>query len=95
MDAERQSRRDLRQRRIRAFATCQAISNDADVVPTIDLAVCKVENVPKYAADRSSHRMEDFERPVRRWRHVAVILIVGLYLRGPGAAARADLTTGR
>ncbi|WP_316202918.1 MULTISPECIES: hypothetical protein [unclassified Bradyrhizobium] len=47
-------------------------------MPAIDLAVGKVEDVPKDAADGSSDRVKDFEKFVLRRCHVELARAIGL-----------------
>ena len=62
MNAELEARRDLRQRRLGAFAAGQAVGNDADVVAAVGLAVGEIEDVAEDSADRRAHRVQDTKR---------------------------------
>ena len=62
MDAEFEARRDLRQRRLGAFAAGEAVGDDADVMAAIGLAVGEVEDVTEDSADRRAHRVQDAKR---------------------------------
>ena len=62
MDAELEARRDLRQRRLGAFAAGQAVGDDADMMAAVGLAVGEIEDVTEDAADRRAHRVQDTKR---------------------------------
>ena len=62
MNAELEAGRDLRQRRLGAFAAGQAVGDDADMVAAVGLAVGEVEDVTEDAADRRAHRVQDTKR---------------------------------
>ena len=62
MNAELQARRDLRQRRLGAFAAGQAVGDDADMMAAIGLSVGEIEDVAEDAADRRAHRVQDTKR---------------------------------
>jgi len=45
-----------------AFATVQAVGDDADVVAAIGLAVGEVQDVTEDSTDRRAHRVQDTKR---------------------------------
>jgi len=69
MHAERQPRRKLRQRLVRALAAGEAVGENSDVMATIDLAVGEVEDVAEDAADGRTHGVQDSKRLVGRGGH--------------------------
>src|SRR5229473_7598016 len=62
MDAKLEAWRDFLKRRLRAFATGQAVGDDADVVAAIGLAVGEVQDVTEDSADRGADRVQDTKR---------------------------------
>ena len=64
MNPKLETGRDLRQRRLGALATGQAVGDDADVVAAVDLAVGEVEDVTEDSADRGAYRVQDTERRI-------------------------------
>ena len=69
MNAELETRRDLRQRRFGAFAAGQAVGDDADMVAAVGLAVGEVEDMTEDSADRRAHRVQDTKRLIWISRH--------------------------
>jgi len=65
MDPELEPGRDLRQCRLGALATGQAVGDDSDVMAAVDLAIGEVENVTKDSTDRSAYRVQDAKRRTR------------------------------
>ena len=62
VDAKLEAWRDRLKRRLGAFATGQAVGDDADVVAAIGLAVGEVEDVTEDSTDRCAHRVQDTKR---------------------------------
>src|SRR6266478_8081854 len=62
MDAKLEAWRDFLEHRLRAFATGQAVGDDADVVAAIGLAVGEVQGVTEDSPDRCAHRVQDTKR---------------------------------
>jgi len=58
MNPKLETGRDLRQRRLGALATGQAVGDDADMVAAIHLSVGEVEDVAEDSADRRAHRVQ-------------------------------------
>ena len=69
IDAELQSRRNLRKRFIRALAAGEAVGQNPDIMTAIDLTVGEIENVPEDATDRRADSVQDAKRPVGWRRH--------------------------
>jgi len=69
MDAKLETRRDFLERRLGAFATGQAVGDDADVVAAIGLAVGEVQDVTENSTDRCAHRVQDTKRLIGSGRH--------------------------
>ena len=61
-DAELEARRNLRQRRLSAFAAGQAVRDNADMVAAIGLSIGNVQDVTENSADRRAHRVQDTKR---------------------------------
>jgi hypothetical protein len=64
MDAKLEAWRDRVKRRLGAFATGQAVGDDADVVAAIGLAVGEVQDVTEDSTGRCAHRVQDTKRPI-------------------------------
>ena len=62
MDTKLKAWRDFLKRRLRAFATGQAVGDDADVVAAIGLAVGEVQDVTEDSTDRCADRVQDTKR---------------------------------
>ena len=61
-NAELEARCNPRQCRLGAFATGQAVSDNADMVATIGLSIGDVQDVTENSADRRAHRVQDPKR---------------------------------
>ena len=62
MNAELQSRRDLRQCGLGAFTAGEAVGDDADVVAAVGLSVGEIEDMAEDSADRRANRVQDTKR---------------------------------
>src|SRR3984893_10908072 len=67
MNAKLETGRDLRQRRLGAFAAGEAVGDNADVVATVSLSVGEIQDVTDDPADRRAHRVQDTKRLI--WNH--------------------------
>ncbi len=64
LNTKLQARGNFGQRGLSAFSARQAVSDDADMVPPIDLSIRKIENVSKDSADRRPYRVQDAKWPL-------------------------------
>ena len=71
MNAELEAGRDLRQRRLGAFAAGEAVGDDADMVAAVGLSIGEVQDVTEDAADRRAHRVQDTKRLI--WNSRAMV----------------------
>jgi hypothetical protein len=62
VNAKLETGRDLRQRRLGAFAAGEAVGDNADLVATVCLSVGEIQDVTDDSADRSVHRVQDTKR---------------------------------
>ena len=62
MHAKLEAWRDFRERRLGAFATGQAVGDDADLVAAIGLTIGEVQDVTEDSPDRCAHRVQDTKR---------------------------------
>ena len=69
MNAELETRRDLRQRLVGAFAAGEAVGDDADVMAAVGLAVGEIEDMTEDAADGRARRVQDTKRLAFDHRH--------------------------
>src|ERR1700733_14917471 len=68
-NAKLEAGRNLRQRRVGAFAPGQAVGDDADMVTAIGLSIGYVQDVTENSADRRAHRGQDTKRLICILRH--------------------------
>jgi len=61
-NAELEPGRNLRQRRLGAFAAGQAVGDNADMVAAVSLSIGNVQDVTENSADRRAHRVQDTKR---------------------------------
>ena len=63
-NAKLEAGRDLRQRRVGAFAAGQAVGDNADMVAALGLSIGEIQDVAEDSADRRAHRVQDTKRLV-------------------------------
>ena len=69
MNAELELGSDFRQRLLGAFAAGEAVSDDADVMAAVGLAVGEIEDMAENAADRRARGVQDPKRLTVNERH--------------------------